>query len=346
MTQDPMTPIRRSSPYRLPTDLATGDHRLDTRLQELQAGLAGDAAVRRPTLQEARDFLLDARDRELAAGRSPAEAADEALAALGDVGEIVEEQRTRQRGIFWRTAFTTGLFFGFFMFLFFIADQQLRSNRSTFLSILVLVAVSLMSGVLFGGFMGHHAAYRAVSTESLESLESDGGDAGAFRVVPGRMGRRDVSLQLFVFALLLPLPAAGLLERGPMADVAPWMLAVLCLMNISAIIGVIRLRRFGAVVTPDEAVVDSWRGPVRIPRDAVRAMRDNGLLTRLASGSAANSIRVEWQDGEGRTRRNRMNLPIDLVNGDRLRAWFADAAEANAAARPPCDDAARPSRPR
>jgi len=124
------------------------------------------------------------------------------------------------------------------------------------------------------------------------------------------------------------------------------MLAVLCLMSIFGIIGVIRLRRFGAVVTPDEAVVDSWRGPVRIPRDAVRAMRDNGLLTRLASGSAANSIRVEWQDGDGRTRRNRMNLPIDLVNGDRLRAWFADAAEANAAARPPCDDAARPSHPR
>jgi hypothetical protein len=343
MTQDPMTPSLRSSPYRLPAGLATGDHRLDARLQELQAGLVGDAAVRCPTLQEARDFLLDARDRELAAGRSPAEAADEALAALGDVREIVEEQRTRQRGIFWRTTLTTGLFFGFFMFLFIIADQQLRSNHSTFLSILVLAVVSLMSGVLFGGVMGHHAAYRAVSTESLES---DGGDAGAFRVVPGRMGRRDVSLQSFVFALLLPLPAAGLLERGPMGDVAPWMLAVLCLMSIFGIIGVIRLRRFGAVVTPDEAVVDSWRGPVRIPRDAVRAMCDNGLLTRLASGSAANSIRVEWQDGDGRTRRNRMNLPIDLVNGDRLRAWFADAAEANAAARPPCDDAARPARPR
>jgi hypothetical protein len=41
-----------------------------------------------------------------------------------------------------------------------------------------------------------------------------------------------------------------------------------------------------------------------------------------------------------------MHLPIDLVNGDRLRAWFADAAEADAAARPTCDDAAGPAHPR
>jgi hypothetical protein len=343
MTQDPMTPIRRSSPYRLPTDLATGDHRLDARLQELQAGLAGDAAVRRPTLQEARDFLLDTRDRALAAGRGPAEAADEALAALGDVREIVEEQRTRLRSIFWRTALTTGVFFGCSMLLFFIAATLLASTRPPSLLTLVSAALSLMSGAAFGGHMGHLAAYRAASTEPLES---DEGDAGAFRVVPVGMGRRDVSLPLIVVASLLGLSAAGLLERGPMADFAPWTLVVLCFVSGAVIIGVIRLRRFGAVVTPDEAVIDSWRGPVRIPRDAVRAMRDNGIFTRLASGSPANSIRIEWQDGDGRTRRHRMLLPIDLVNGDRLRAWFADAAEANAAVRPPADDAAGPVRPR
>ena len=343
MTQDLMTPTLRSSPYRLPAGLATSDHRLDARLQELDARLAGSAAVRRPTLQEARDFLLEARERGLDAGRSPAEAADEAPAALGDIRKIVEEQRTRRRGIFWRTALTTGVFFGCSMLLFFIAATLFAPTRPPFLLTLVSAALSLMSGVALGGYMGHVAAYRAASTEPLES---DEGDAGAFRVVGDRMGWRHVSLQLFVFASLLGLPAAGLLERGPMADVAPWALVALCFMSGAVIIGVIRLRRFGAVVTPDEAVIDSWRGPVRIPRDAVRAMRDNGLFTRLASGSAANSIRIEWQDSDGRTRRHRMHLPIDLVNGDRLRAWFADAAEADAAARPPCDDAAGPAHPR
>lgn len=331
MTQEPMANILRSSPYRLPADIATGDHRLDARLQELQDGLAGDAAVRRPTLQEARDFLLEARERALDAGRGPAEAAAESVAALGDVGEIAAEQRSRLRGIFWRTALTTGVFFGCSMLLFFIAATLFASTRPPFLLALVSAALSLMGGVALGGHMGHLAAYRAVS---MVPLQSDGGDAGAFRVVGDRMGWRDVSLQLFVFASLLGLTAAGLLGWGPMADFALWTLVFLCFVSGAVIIGVIRLRRFGAVVTPDEAVIDTWRGPVRIPRDAVRATRDNGLFTRLTSGLAANSIRIEWQDGDGRTRRHRLHLPIDLVNGDRLRAWFADAAEVNAATRP------------
>lgn len=46
---------------RLPTVLLTGDARIDDRLAQLDRALVGTARVRRPVVQELRDFLLDAR---------------------------------------------------------------------------------------------------------------------------------------------------------------------------------------------------------------------------------------------------------------------------------------------
>lgn len=323
-----MAKIFRSSPRRLPADLVTGDAGLDARLQELDARLAGSAAVRRPTLQEARDFLLEARERALASGRSPAEAADEAVAALGDVAEIAAEQRSRLRSIFFGYALSSGVVYGTLMTAIKGLQGEYDGAWNDAALWLRVVGYFMFNAVFFGVIFSCTMTYLLSprSTPRERDAQADGFEVG--------QGKRYVWLA-WVMAMLsatsLAMWMAALFGRGPFFPTAPAAAVLLSIISAHLCAGLVFNAMFRATVTREAVTVRGLFGHQRIARDVVTEIRDAGILERVASIYAAPSLIVSWRDAGGEVRKSRIPSTPEIANIDRLRAWLDDAIEAGRA---------------
>jgi hypothetical protein len=319
-----MAKIFRSSPRRLPADLATGDPGLDVRLQELDARLTGTAAVRRPTLQEARDFLLEAREHALNAGRDPVEAAEEAVVGLGDVGAIAAEQRSRLKNVFFGYALRPGLIFGALMTA--VSGLQGRYDGAWndaaigFRIIGYFMFNAVFFGVLFSCTMTYLLSPR--STPKDRDVRAGGFEVG--------QGKRYVWLA-WVMAMLsaasLAMWMAALFGHGPFFPTAPMAAVLLSILSAHLCVGMVFSAMFRASVTHEAVTVRGLFGRQRIARDAVTEVRDAGILERLASVYVAPSLIVSWRDDGGAVRRSRIPHTPEFASIDRLRAWLDDAIE-------------------
>ncbi len=139
--------LRPPSP-RFPADVAAGDARIDDYLIRLDAALAGSAAVRRQTLLEARDFLLEA-----GAGTSDA-ALRSAIDAFGPVEQIAGEQRRERRRLLFSTAWRAGPAFAVLMLAMTLIDKGLDDLHWG-----VHAGVFIFHTLFFGGCMGYYVAY-------------------------------------------------------------------------------------------------------------------------------------------------------------------------------------------
>jgi hypothetical protein len=319
-----MAKIFRSSPRRLPADLATGDADLDARLQELDTRLAGSAAVRRPTLQEARDFLLEARERGLAAGRESVEAAEEAIAALGDIDAIAAEQRSRLRSVFFEYALTSGLGYGALMTA--VSGLQGRYDGAWNDAAIWfrVIGYFMFNAVFFGVFLSCTMTYlfSPRSTTKDRDVRADGFEVG--------QGKRYVWLA-WVMAMLsaasLAMWMAALFGHGPFFPTAPMAAVLLSILSAHLCAGTVFNAMFRASVTHEAVTVRGLFGRQRIARDAVTEVRDAGILERLASVYAGPSLIVSWRDAGGAVRKSRIPSTPEIANIDRLRAWLDDAIE-------------------
>lgn len=119
--------LRLPSP-RFPADVATGEARIDGYLMRLDAALAGSAAVRRQTLLEARDFLLDA-----SAGASDA-ALQAAIDAFGPAEQVASEQRLERRRLLISIGWRTGLTYAMLMLAMSLSAKASMARTGAFKS--------------------------------------------------------------------------------------------------------------------------------------------------------------------------------------------------------------------
>jgi hypothetical protein len=320
-----MAKIFRSSPRRLPADLATGDADLDARLQELDTRLAGSAAVRRPTLQEARDFLLEARAHALNAGRDPVEAAEEAVAGLGDVGEIAAEQRSRLRSVFFEYALTSGLVYGALMTAFSGLHGEYDGAWNDAALWLRIVGEFMFRAVFFGILLAGTATFLL---NPRANPRPGSARADAFEVGQDKRYTWVAWLMAMFAAAMCALSVAALAGRGPFASVTPFA-AGLFMLFISAHLcaGMVFNAMFRASVTREAVTVRGLFGRQRIARNAVTEVRDAGIVERLASIYAAPSLIVSWRDDGGAVCTSRIPSTPEVANIDRLRAWLDDAID-------------------
>lgn len=304
-----------------PNDLLTGDARLDTHLRALDASLAGAASVRRHTVMEARDFLLEARDHALGAGHTPESAADRAIEALGDLGAMASEQRARLASAFWRAGLATGIAYATLMLGFSLLDGRASAGVAT------LALVFVLQVVLFGGIMGYCAAYVFKRAEP-KPADSDGPDH--FRVAYTPVSTRLCWGLVIAFTLMLAVIAAGPFGRGPFAASSPWLVALLLLVDLRVVVTALRGARFHAEAKGDTVVIDGLTGRATLTRDAIMEVRRDSIPMQLLVPGFGQSWCITWRDAGGHTRRTRISISQDLVHGDRLLAWLEDAARANA----------------
>lgn len=312
--------LRLPSPA-LPTDLLTGDARLDAHLRALDAALAGAASVRRQTVMEARDFLLEARDHARAEGVPADVAADRAIEALGEISAIASEQRARLASLFWKAGLAMGVSYATLM----LGFSLLGGGAS--LSPVALAIVFVLQALFFGGSMGYLTAYVFQRAEP-KAADSDG--PGHFRVAYTLTGIRTSYGLVVAFTLSAIIVGAGLFGVGPFASSSPWWMVALLLVNLRVVLTALRGAWFRAEVRGDTLSIDGLGQRVTIARSAVSGMRRDPALLQLLIPGFGLSWCITWRDGDGRTRRTRVSLSNDLVHGDRLLAWLEDAARANA----------------
>lgn len=305
----------------LPTDLLTGIPRLDSHLRALDAALAGAASVRRHTVMEARDFLLEAHDHARADGLAGDAAANRAIEALGEISAIAAEQRARLASLFWKAGLAMGVAYATLM----LGLSLLSGGASASLTTVALVFV--LQALFFGGVMGYFSAYVFQRAEP-QAADSDG--PGHFRVAYTLTGIRLSYALVIAFTLSAAIVGAGLVGIGPFASASPWWMVALLLVNLRVVLTALRGAWFRAEVRGDTLSLDGLGGRVAIARSAITGVRRDPPLMQLLIPGFGLSWSITWQGEHGRVRRTRVSLSNDLVHGDRLLAWLEDATRANA----------------
>lgn len=312
--------LRLPSPA-FPADLASGNAAIDAHLRALDAALAGAAAVRRQTVMEARDFLLDMREHAREAGRDDATATADAIEALGPIEAIAREQRATRAAMFRRFSLGMGLAYATLMLLFAVLQSGPAEARWG-----ILAVIFVLQALLFGLPMGYLGAYVFKRAEPLKNDTTASGFLVHF--TPVAIGL-SWGIAAF-FTLTNSVIVAGMAGIGPMADWQPLSLTMLILMGLRLVIGALRAARFRALAEDDALTIDGLFGRTRIPRASITGTARASGAMQLVIPAMGLSHWIEWRDTGGRTRRTYVSIATDLVHGDRLVAWLEAAARANA----------------
>lgn len=306
-----------------PADLATGDARIDAHLVALDAALVGAASVRRQTVMEARDFLLEMRDHAREAGRDDAAAVDDAIAALGPIEAIAREQHASRLAIFHRMMLGMGLGYASLMLLFSLLRTGLAAAEW-----LPLAGAFAAHAGFFGVPMGYLVAY---VFKRAEPAAKDATTPEGFLVHFAPTSIKMSWGLALAFGLSAALLVAGLAGVGLFATWAPAATIGLLLINIRLIVGALRAARFRARVDVDALRIDGLFGHAHIPRSAITGTRRAAIPMQLLIPAMGLSHWIEWRDSDGRARRTCVSIAQDLVHGDRLIAWLESAARVNSA---------------
>lgn len=316
--------LRLPSPG-FPSDLRTGDARIDRVLEDLDDALVGSAGIRRSTLLETRDTLLEARDRARDAGQDEAAALAETIEAFGTPAQIGREQRRGCAARFRMLAATTGLLFATLMLGFGVVAMP---RPDTGLSLLALVFV--LQALLFGLPMGFLFSY--VIPAAMPTAR-DAGDASGFTVHYTRLSIAMAWGLLIGFGALEVALALGLAGLGPLASIRWQALALLMAINIKNVLAAFDGLRFRARVVGDVLHLrTAFGGAVAVPRSRIVSFVRRGPLFQVLWPTYGRIHRLAWRDPDDRLQHCHVSLNRELVHGDRLLAWCEQAARTQAQA--------------
>lgn len=301
-----------------PTDLRTGDARIDRFLEDLDGALVGSAGIRRATLLETRDTLLEARDRAREAGQDEAAALAETIEAFGTPAQIGREQRRGCTSRFRKLAAATGLSFATLTLA-----VNLVAAQGPGAHLWVLAQTFALQALLFGLPMGFLFAY--VIPAAMPTAR-DAGDSPDFSAHYSRLSTAIAWVLLLGIGGLEVALAVGLAGLGPLASIRWQGLVLLLVINAKSLLAVVDGLRFRARVVGDVLHLrTAFGGAVEVPRARIVSIVRRGPLFQLVWPAYGRIHRLAWCDDDGRVLHRHVSLNRDLVHGDRLLAWCEQA---------------------
>lgn len=312
--------IRRLPSPRFPADMHTGDPRIDRYLEAIDLRLVGSAAVRRATLLEAREYLLDAREHADAQANDIDKAISEAIDSFGTADDIGREQREDRYRNFRSMALATGPSFAGLMLL-----LELFNGAAHDKGWAVLAGMFVFHALFFGVFFGYLVTYVMTAARPATAAQSS---TDGFKVHYSRPGRWAAWGLLIVFGLFTAAIAAALGNRGPLAGdgfsaTALVMMALLAALTwVRAIDGIL----FKASISDNVLTLRGIGGTSRIAQHQIIGIDKPGNLSQFFWPSFGGQYIIRWHDDAGHTRSHRISLNPDLIGGDRLLAWLESAA--------------------
>ena len=320
--------LRYPSPG-FPADLRTGHDRIDNVLTRLDGLLVGSAKVRRQTVIEVRDDLLEARERAGDVGADGRTALDDAIASLGPVEAIAQEQHAARAALFRRLFLQTGATFASLMLGF---QLMFKLGGVSQISWLLLAGMFVFHFVFFGLSMGYVGAY---AFGKSEPGPKDSAGTGAFVVYYPPLSQALSWLLAAVFASMGVSLGLGMIGMSAFTTFSPLPSAVMILLCVKLVIAAISAALFCARVDSQVLNLQSMFRKQRIGRDRVQSVQAMGLGFRLLWPTAfGETYRIIWRDESGISRRTHVSISQDMVHGDRLVAWLelsVAAREANKA---------------
>ncbi len=323
------TLLRLPSP-RFPTDMRTGDARIDAYLETLDSALAGSAAVRRRTLLEARDYLLEALERARTDRGDENTALSGAIEDFGRAEHIARDQRRVCAASFWKLGWRMGLAFAAMMLIF----SLLGLGKLT-MTWQMLTFAFVFNALFFGTFVAFFFVY--VFPQPMPTPQ-DASGPGRFAVHYPRLSIRMAWCLVIVFGAMQILLACSLIGRGLFGEWPLPIVILMLLLNAKTILAAIDALFFQAHIEADTLHLGGLGGRANIKREQIVSVITPGLLFQLLWPTYANIRRMTWRDDAGRTHRRHISLNRELIHGDRLMAWLEGAACENASpARASCN---------
>ncbi len=316
--------LRYPSPG-FPDDLRTGSAQIDALLINLDAALIGSAKVRRHTVIEVRDDLLEALQRARDAGENERDGVDDAISALGSIETIASEQRASRAALFRKTSFGTGLAFASMMLGLQLMMSGLLNTRWP-----MLAGMFVFHALFFGLWMGYFAAY--VFGKAEPSMK-DSAEGGAFLVYYPTTSQALSWILAVVFTWMGLTMGLGIFGVSIFTTISPLPLAVLMLLCIKIVITAISAALFRARVDTETIRLQGLFGTRRIARDQIHSLQTMGLGFRLLWPSFGQTHRIVWRDKRGVRRTSHVSISQDMIHGERMLAWLEIAAAAHGTSR-------------
>jgi hypothetical protein len=316
--------LRYPSPG-FPDDLRTGNAQIDALLVSLDAALIGSAKVRRHTIIEVRDDLLESLQRARDVGDNECDALDHAVSAVGPIETIASEQRAARAALFRKASFGTGLAFASMMLGLQVMMSELLNTRWP-----MLAGMFVFHAVFFGLWMGYFAAY--VFGKAEPSMK-DSAEGGAFLVYYPATSQALSWLMAVVSAWMGLTMGMGIVGMSIFTSMSPLPLAVLMLLSIKIVVTAIAAALFRARVDTETIRLHGLFGTRRIARHQIHSLQTMGLGFRLLWPSFGQTHRIVWQDEDGVRRTSHVSISQDMIHGDRMLAWLEIAAAAHGTSR-------------
>lgn len=315
--------LKPASPS-LPADVRTGDPAIDDYLSRIDAHLIGTRSIRRTTLVEARDFVvdatIDAADRDAAIL-----AATREFGSPADIGGI---QRRERHGVLLTIAVATGPTFALLMLLAQVLGLPGPGDWGT------RALVFVLNMLLFGLAMGASFAY-AIGTPAPSKTPptaTEGGDG--FTVAYRTSSRTLCRILIAVFGTMQLLLLLGLFGADPTGIFNAWMwplITLLLFVNLKNLGAPLHALRFRAEATPGALQIQRLAGPLLLQRRQIVSVTEPAYPRQIFSTLFGQQRRIGWRAGDGSLRHTIVSLNPDVINGDRLLAWLEAAAHDNAA---------------
>ena len=311
------TLLRLPSP-KWENELATGIESVDAYLRRIDSGLVGAKSVRRLTLLEAKDFLLEAA--EHASTEQQEQAIDAATKTFGDPDDLARHQRSERYRMFRRSALSFGLSFAVLMFII-----NYFGGLMTEASWFGIIGMFVFHAVFFGTFMGLWMTF--CFAQSLPVSDQATEQADAFVVFYPRSSIVAAWLLIVGFSIYSLMAILGFAGIGLFGAGNVFFNLMLLALGLWLVITAAACLCFKIHVTESDFVIQSWRGLTRISFNQVSSFTQASEWYMVFALVMGRAFRLQWLDEKGREKSMIVGLNGELKNADRFQALLDQALE-------------------
>lgn len=298
------------------SELATGVESVDDYLQRIDSGLVGAKSVRRLTLLEARNFLLEAL--EHAAPEQREQAIDEAAKAFGDPEDIARNQRAERAQMFRKSMLEFGIPFAVLMLIF-----QFVGGNLTEIGWLRALILFIFHAVFFGFFMSLWETYG--DAQSLPASIDKDETGSSFQVRQTRSSMISIWVLIILFGGIFSISTLGLLGLGLFGEYNAAFNGLMALLSFIILLKALFYFPFRVDVTTQTIKIRRWTGSTEIAIEQVVSLDELSGWYRLSPFIFGAGYRLQWLDDHGRQKAMLLSLNGELENADRFQAVIEQA---------------------
>lgn len=324
--------LTRFPKHTFPGDLATGNAAIDQYLRDLDARLVGSQGVRKITLEETRDHLLESTDHMVAAGQPIEKAAEQAVVNFGDVEVHAKSQRQERYKLFVTMFFRFGLTFATLMFLMslmstasFLGEE--KAERSLLENLPTMATIFVFHATFFGFFMSYWYTF-AFTQAKPEPVKLSA--TGEVLEVYSPKGSKYAAIFLLIVMGGISLSClAGLFGWGYMAPTGTALNVILFLLGAQlAIGGCVAWDRYE--LTQDTLTIRSFTGNHTVPRAGIVDLKEKPFWRSFVGLGIGKHYALIWRDDAGQLHSINLVLNGEMHNSDSLIATLKATADDSA----------------